>query len=155
MAAAMSASDGATTSASTADQIAFQYVVLRCVPRVDREEFLNVGVVLFAPDVDFLRAAWRLNQARLHALDPSLDLGRVREALTWVDQICDGRANAELSVGVRATAYGTRQAADGPGQRFGLLKAPRSTTIQPSPVHGGVTTDPAAQLRLLLDSYVS
>lgn len=132
----------------------YQYVVLRCVPRVEREEFLNIGAVLYAPQADFLAAAWRLNPDRLHALDPDLDLDRVQEALEWVDRICDGRANAELVAGVRATAYGTREAPDGQGARFGLLKAPRSTVIQPGGVHGGITKDPAAQLAALVDFYV-
>ncbi|MFT4264061.1 MAG: DUF3037 domain-containing protein [Nocardioides sp.] len=133
----------------------YQYVVLRCVPRVEREEFLNVGVVLYCPDVHFLRSASRLDEPRLRALAPDLDLGSVRAALAAVELVCSGEAHAGLGVGTRATAYGDRVLADGESARFGLLKAPRSTVLQPGPVHGGMTADPAGEIQRLLDHLVS
>ena len=120
----------------------YQYVVLRCVPRVDREEFVNVGVVLYCEDAGFLDVAWHCDAARLRALDPSVDVDAVCDALTFVDWVCAGdeRAGDAARVGL--------------GQRFGFLRAPRSTVVQPSPVHGGLTADPGVELHRLLGHYV-
>jgi Protein of unknown function (DUF3037) len=123
-------------------QHAYQYVVLRCVPRVDREEFLNVGVVLYCQATDFLRAAWKVDRGRLMALDPRVEVDQVCAALDFVDGVCAGdERGGEAGRG----AFGTR---------FGFLKAPRSTVLQPGPVHGGVTDDPARQLERLLEKLV-
>ena len=124
-------------------RLAYQYVVLRCVPRVDREEFLNVGVVVYCQAADYLEVAWEVDRDRLAVLDPGLDLDQVCEALAFVEGVCAGDE--------RGGAAGTRPA----GQRFGFLKAPRSTVLQPGPVHGGVTTDPARQLDHLLQKLVT
>ena len=132
----------------------YQYVVLRCVPRVEREEFVNVGVVLYSHALDFLASASHVVDERVRALDPDLDLDAVRRALRGVEEVCRGAGRLDLAVGSRATAYGTREAADTLGTRFGLLRAPRSTVVQPGPVHGGVTTEPAAELQRLLDRLV-
>ena len=121
-------------SASDAPRLSYQYVVLRCVPRVDREEFVNVGVVLYCQAVDFLGISWHCDAGRLHALDPTLDVDQVCEALAFADGVCRGDE--------RAGAV----ALEPLSQRFGYLKAPRSTVVQPGPVHGGVTGDPAAEL---------
>jgi hypothetical protein len=120
----------------------YQYVVLRCVPRVDREEFVNVGVVLYCEEASYLQAAWTVDRERLAALAPGLDLDAVCEGLDFVRAVCAG----DESVGAAA--------AKPTGQRFGFLKAPRSTVLQPGPVHGGVTTDPARQLEHLLERFV-
>lgn len=124
-------------------RLAYQYVVLRCVPRVDREEFVNVGVVLYCQATDYLRAAWRVDRNRLAALDPRLDLDQVCEALEFVEGVCAGDERGGAAAGTPL------------GQRFGFVKAPRSTVIQPGPVHGGVTTDPERQLERLLEQLVS
>jgi hypothetical protein len=119
----------------------FQYVVLRCVPRVDREEFVNVGVLLYSQSADFLCAASQLREDRLLALAPDLDLDAVRSALAAIEAVCCGEApgtGADISL----------------GQRFGWLAAPRSTVVQPGPIHGGLTEDPNRQLRHLLDTLV-
>jgi hypothetical protein len=124
------------------NSLAYQYVVLRCVPRVEREEFLNVGVVLYCQATDFLDVRWSVDRERLRVLDPDLDLDQVCEALAFVEGVCagDGRGGS---------------AAEQPiGTRFGFLVAPRSTVLQPGPVHGGVTTDPAAELDRLVDRLV-
>ena len=132
----------------------YQYVALRCVPRVQREEFVNVGVVLHCPAADFLGARHAVDAERIRALDPHLDLDAVSAALDGIDRVCRGEARAGLDLGVRATAYGVRESKDDLGTRFGLLKAPRSTVIQPGPVHGGVTDDPARTLEHLLERLV-
>jgi len=130
----------------------YQYVALRCVPRVEREEFVNVGVVLYCPDERFLASATRIDEGRLRALSPELDLAAVHSALGAIDMVCRGETPG--GGGERATAYGVRVLADTQSSRFGFLKAPRSTVIQPGPVHGGVTTDAAAELARLLDALV-
>jgi hypothetical protein len=123
--------------------LAYQYVVLRCVPRVEREEFVNLGVVLYCQASDYLDVRWNVDRDRLRALDPELDLDQVCEALSFVAGVCAGDDRG-----------GT--AAEQPiGTRFGFLMAPRSTVLQPGPVHGGVTTDPAEQLERLLGQLVS
>ena len=121
---------------------AYQYVVLRCVPRPDREEFLNVGVVLHCQTADFLDVVCHVDAVRLRALHAGIDVEQVREALAFVDLVCAGDERA---------GEAARQSL---GQRFGFLKAPRSTVVQPGPVHGGVTDDPARQLEHLLERLV-
>jgi len=120
----------------------YQYVVLRCVPRVEREEFVNVGVVLYSQGADFLDAAYRVDEARLAALAPEVDAREVRDALETVCRVCRGVTGGGLPT------------LGGLGKRFGWLSAPRSTVVQPGPVHGGLTTDPAAELAALLDRLV-
>ncbi|TNM39466.1 DUF3037 domain-containing protein [Nocardioides albidus] len=132
----------------------YQYVTLRCVPRVEREEFVNVGVVLHCPAEDFLGVRSAVDPARLRALHAAVDVDAVRAALEMVDKVCRGEAHAGFGVGVRATAYGSRAEKDDPSTRFGFLKAPRSTVVQPGPVHGGVTADPARTLEHLLECLV-
>jgi hypothetical protein len=132
----------------------YQYVALRCVPRVDREEFVNVGVVLYCHATDFLGSASRIDEDRLRALDPGVDLDAVRHALTAVEQVCRGEAHVDFGVGSRATSYGDRAGRDDQSTRFGFLRAPRSTVVQPGPVHGGLTDDPAAELQRLLEALV-
>ncbi len=119
----------------------FQYVVLRCVPRVDREEFVNVGVVLYCQDADYLAAATHLDESRLAALF-DVDAAAVASALDVVSAVCRG----EESAGAAGRAP--------LGARFGFLAAPRSTVVQPGPVHGGLTDDPEAELAHLLDALV-
>jgi hypothetical protein len=124
-------------------RLAYQYVVLRCVPRVDREEFLNVGVVLYCQAADYLDVAWAVDRERLGALDPGIDLDHVCEALRFVEGVCAGDERGGAAAGKPI------------GQRFGFLRAPKSTVLQPGPVHGGVTADPARQLEHLLEKLVS
>ncbi len=118
-------------------RLSYQYVALRCVPRVDREEFVNLGVVLYCQATDFLGVSWHCDATRLRALDPGIDVEQVCDALTFVDGVCAGDD--------RGGAVATKPLS----QRFGFLKAPRSTVVQPGPVHGGVTADPAAELEHL------
>ena len=123
-------------------RMGFQYVVLRCVPRVDREEFVNVGVVLYCQQADVLAARWYVDRERLEAVDAGVDLGAVESALQAIEAVCRGDESAGEA---GRAAMGTR---------FGFVKAPRSTVVQPGPVHGGTTGDPAAELEHLLDRLV-
>jgi hypothetical protein len=131
----------ASAGPSSVDRHGYQYVVLRCVPRADREEFVNVGLVLYCQAADYLCSASHMSATRLTALAPHLDLEAVASALRAVEAICHGAGGraAELSL----------------GQRFGWLAAPRSTVVQPGPVHGGLTDDPARQLEQLVETLVS
>jgi Protein of unknown function (DUF3037) len=123
--------------------VGYQYVVLRCVPRVDREEFINVGVVLYCQEDDFLAARAEIDPQRLAGLDPTLDIAAVRTALTAISAVCRGDAD----VGAPANAS--------LGVRFGFVTAPRSTVVQPGPIHGGMTSDPAAEIEELIARFVS
>lgn len=121
---------------------AFEYVVIRCVPRVHREEFVNVGVVLHCQSAAYLDVAWRCDDDRIRALDPGVDLHQVRDGMAFIEAVCRGSERAGAAAGAPL------------GTRFGFLKAPRSTVLQPGPVHGGVTTDPAATLLRLRELLV-
>ncbi|GAA0975557.1 hypothetical protein ENKNEFLB_02915 [Nocardioides aquaticus] len=122
----------------SAPELSYQYVVLRCVPRADREEFVNVGVALYCQGADHLAAEGCIDAARLEALWPALDVERVLEAMAFVEAVAAGDPRAGAVAAQPLT------------QRFGYLKAPRSTVLQPGPVHGGTTTDPAATLTALV-----
>ena len=124
-------------------KLGFQYVVLRCVPRVDREEFVNVGVVLFCQSADFLESRCHVNRPRLAAVSSEIDLDAVCSSLEAIAAVCRG----DESVG--------RAGRTDMGTRFGFVKAPRSTVVQPGPVHGGLTDDPARQLDHLLMTLVA
>ena len=120
----------------------FQYAVIRVVPRVERGECLNAGVVLFCRRRGFLGARTALDEAALAALDPHCDPDEVRTQLTTIERVAAGDpaggpiAALELS------------------ERFHWLTAPASTIVQPSPVHTGLTSDPAAELDHLVDRLV-
>ena len=120
----------------------FVYAVLRAVPRVDRGEFVNVGVVLYCQSLDFLRAAVALDEARLRALDRDVDLDAVASSAAAVEQAC-------------RAPVGTARENAGLATRFGMLTAPRSTVVQPSPVHAGVTESPERTLAQLMERLVS
>jgi hypothetical protein len=104
----------------------FDYALLRVVPRVERQEFINAGVVVYCPEMRYLAARIRLDAARLKALWPDADVALVEDHLRAVERICLGVENAgpiaRLSL----------------GERFHWITSPRSTIIQPSPVHTGV-----------------
>jgi len=120
----------------------FEYALLRVVPRVERGELINAGVVLYCQDARFLEARIHLDPERLRALDPNLDPEIVRAHLDVARLVCEG--------GPEAGAVGLLL----PGQRFGWLVAPRSTVVQPSPVHTGFTDDPGQAIEHLLRTMV-
>ena len=126
----------------TSPMLSYEYVALRCVPRVDRDEFINVGVVIHSQGADFLECAFDVDADRLRSFSPELDLASVDATLETICAICRG----EQAPG--------RPSLEGPGPRFGWIAAPRSTVVQPGPVHGGLTSDPAAELRRLLARLV-
>ena len=120
----------------------YSYAVVRVVPRVERSEFVNVGVVLFAREARYLAAGIELDPARLRALAPDVDVAAIERHLATFAAICAGRAE------------GGPLAALPPPERFHWLTAPRSTVIQLSPIHVGSTTDPAATLEELMAALV-
>ena len=123
-------------------EMTYDYVIVRVVPRVERGDRINVGVILSCVDAEFLEARIALDDARLCALDPGIDLETVRAGLDSILRICAG--------GAPAGAIGELP----PRGRFRWLASPRSTIIQTSRVHTGRTTDPAATLDHLLDTMV-
>ena len=120
----------------------YDYSIVRVVPRVDRGEQVNVGVILSCADTDFLDARIEVDEAAVRALDPDIDLGAVRANLELIQLVCRG--------GPEAGAIGQLPARG----RFRWLVSPRSTVVQPSPVHTGRTKDPAACLDHLMDRLV-
>lgn len=124
------------------DLIGYQYVVLRLVPKIEREEFLNVGVVVYSQMADFLDADFSVDDARLAAFSGDLRAQDVSDSL------------AALCAAVRGEPCAGRPAMPKLGQRFGWIAAPRSTVIQPGPTHGGVTADPAGTLKKLMQRLV-
>ncbi|MDP9351696.1 MAG: DUF3037 domain-containing protein [Chloroflexota bacterium] len=120
----------------------FDYAVVRVVPRIERGEFLNAGVVLFCAELDYLGARIELDPSRLKALAPDLDVHAVESALDMVVRICAG--------GSAAGPIGALP----PAKRFDWLVSPRSTVIQTSPVHTGLCSDPDAALEHLLNTLV-
>ncbi|MGN9761470.1 DUF3037 domain-containing protein [Streptomyces sp. SD31] len=123
-------------------QDVFEYALLRVVPRIERGECLNAGVLVYCRARSFVAARTHLDETRLRALDPDADLAGVRAALRAVEGVCAG--------GDAAGQAG----ADDAGRRFRWLIAPRSTVVQPGPVHTGLTSDPAVEAERLLDLLV-
>ena len=125
-----------------ADKFRYDYAVIRVVPKVDREEFINAGVIVSCPELSFLEARIKLSEDRLLALDPNVDLDLVRKHLATIPTICRGGDDAG-SIGQLPQR-----------RRFEWLVAPRSTVIQTSPVHTGRSNDPAAALEHLVATMV-
>jgi Protein of unknown function (DUF3037) len=120
----------------------FDYAIVRVVPLVEREEFINAGVILFCRTCPFLGARIELDRDRLAALAPWLDISEVEQQLAQILLICQGdRAGGPVAALPLA-------------ERFHWLVAPRSTVIQTSPVHTGLCADPAAELDRLVDAVV-
>jgi len=120
----------------------YDYAIVRIVPRVERGERINVGVILSCVDESFLDCRFDVDPERLRLLDPALDVESIRASLATIPLVCKG--------GPEAGAIGDLP----PRGRFRWLVSPRSTVIQMSPVHTGRTTDPAAALDHLLETMV-
>lgn len=119
--------------------LVFEYAVLRAVPRVERGECVNIGVVLYCHQRDFLAVAVHVDADRLRALDPEVDVEGVTAAAQALQGTCAGQGPAgETSL----------------GQRFRWLTAPRSTVVQAGPAHSGLTADPQAELVRLVATLV-
>lgn len=124
------------------ERSSYDYAIIRVVPRVERGEFINAGVILFCRTKRFLGALIRLDEPRLLALAPNVDLESVRRQLEMITLTSAGDPDvgslASLSL----------------AERFHWLVSPRSTVIQTSPVHCGLCDDPEAALRHLLETMV-
>ena len=120
----------------------FEYAVIRVVPHVEREEFLNVGAIVYCPSQQFLQTAFEINEERLRAFVPQLERAEVEKHIRAFQLICAGGSDAGVIGEMPARA------------RFSWLTAPRSTIVQTSPVHTGLCSDPEDALRRLLETMV-
>lgn len=120
----------------------FEYAVLRVVPLVEREEFLNVGVIVYCRSLGFLQTQFEVPKARLRAFAPALDQEEITARLRAFERICQGRATGG-TIGQLPIA-----------ERFRWLTATRSTIVQTSPVHPGLCADAAATLARLFAQLV-
>ena len=120
----------------------FDYAVIRVVPRVERGEFINAGVIVSCPSQRFLKARIELDRRRMSALDPTLDPETIEGYLNTIPEICSGGAHTGAVGRMPQRA------------RFHWLVAPRSTIIQTSPVHSGLCVDPEVELEHLLETMV-
>jgi hypothetical protein len=124
------------------DRSSFDYAIVRVVPHVEREEFVNAGVIVFCEALDHLSARVELDEARVLALAPDADLAIVRRHLEAIPVICQGGPSAG-PIGRLALR-----------ERWHWLVAPRSTIVQTSPAHAGLCASPGDQLERLLDAVV-
>lgn len=124
------------------ERLLYDYAVIRVLPRVDREEFLNVGVLLYCQPRNFLRAACSIDEGRLKAFAADVSRETLEEHMLSIERICSGGSDAgpigRLPI----------------GERFRWLTAPRSTVVQTSSVHTGLTSDPEATLEDLMNKLV-
>ena len=124
------------------DKHLFEYAVIRLVPSVEREEFLNVGVILYCQGRDLLKVDYVLNEERLRAFSTSLPAAEIEQHLAAFERISKGGDDAgpigKLPIGAR----------------FRWLTAPRSTIVQTSPVHTGLCDDPEGKLQQLMAKMV-
>lgn len=120
----------------------FEYAVIRVVPRVEREEFMNIGVILFCAKQKFLQASYLLNNEKLCAFSTDLDITELEEHLCAFERICSGS--------VEAGPIGKLDIAS----RFRWLTATRSTVLQTSKVHPGLCADAQETLNCLYDQLV-
>jgi hypothetical protein len=121
----------------------YDFAAIRVVPRVDREEFLNAGAIVFCRTLKYLGARITVDEARLTALWPDLDIAAVREHLELIPRICAGNPDAGPIAALPLS------------ERFHWLVSPRSTIIQTSPVHSGVCSSPEGALEDVFGRLVS
>jgi hypothetical protein len=124
------------------DNLLFEYAVIRVVPHVEREEFMNVGVVLFCSAKKFLKCIFHMKEERLKALCEKIDISELEEYLASFDRICKG-GPAGGEIGKLS-----------PAERFRWLTATRSTVLQTSKVHPGLCIDPEETLARLYKQLV-
>jgi hypothetical protein len=117
----------------------FEYALIRVVPRIERGEAINAGVIVYSQAYLYLCTRIQLEESRLLAVDPEVDLDAVRAALSAIAKACTEGPLAGRPL----------------GERFRWLTAPRSTIVQPGPVHSGLTTDPEAELSRLFAALVA
>lgn len=132
----------AAVSSSSNNAMPYQWTTLQVVPRVERDERFNAGVIVFCRSRRFLDAQVALHRDKLRALDPHADVELIVAQLNTLARIAAG----DLTAGPIAALE--------QGERFHWLAAPSSTMIQPTPVHGGVTTDPSGTLERIFQQMV-
>jgi hypothetical protein len=125
------------------DRFLYEYAVLRIVPRVEREEFINVGVVLYCPSCGFLACVSEIDPVRLGTFAPRTDLAEMEGYLESFTQICEGNRQCGSPIAALPAA-----------SRFRWLTATRSTVLQTSKVHPGFCTDPEETLNRLFEQQV-
>lgn len=123
-------------------KLLYEYAVIRIVPRVEREEFINCGVILFCKKAAYLNMKYEVSRQKILTLHPAADIDKLRSLLEAFEKVCSGEQGAgkisELKI----------------PERFRWLTARRSTMIQVSEVHPGLTGDPEAKLNQLFDELV-
>jgi hypothetical protein len=124
------------------NQASFDYAILRVVPRVERQEFINAGVVVFCLEKRYLAARILLDENRLCALWPEADVDLAREHLEAVRRICEGDPSAGPIARLSQR------------ERFHWITSPRSTIIQPSPIHTGVCDETGGVLDRLANQFL-
>ena len=124
------------------EKCTFDYAVIRVVPRVEREEFINVGIILSCPARNFLEARIEPDWKRLKAFAPKLHKKTIRKYLEIIPKICAGDKNAGIIGRLK------------PRERFYWLTAQRSTIVQASPIHTGLCTDAGEMLEHLLEKTI-
>ena len=124
------------------DKVTFEYAIIRVVPRVEREEFFNVGVILFSKRKRFLGVKYQINETKLNAFCSELDLDTLNQYLSSWDLICQGDS--------KGGAIAEFELSD----RFRWLAATRSTVIQSSKTHPGLCADPQKELDCIFEKYV-
>ena len=124
------------------DKVTYEYAIIRLVPKVERQEFMNIGVILFSKKKRFLDLKYQINEQRLKAFAPEIDLEFIRSYLIAWELICQG-GNAGGPIGELEIQV-----------RFRWLTANRSTIIQSSPVHPGLCDQPELMLERLFKAYV-
>lgn len=120
----------------------FEYALVRVVPRIERGELINAGVLVYCRAKAYVGVRVHLDESRLRCLDPDVDVAAVRAALRGYQEVCAGGEDAGQAGG------------DDPGRRFRWLTAPRSTVVQPGPIHTGLTADPEGEADRLLTLLV-
>lgn len=120
----------------------YEYAVLRVVPKVEREEFINVGVLLYSRHLRYIGIRWALSEEKLRSLDPDVDIETVLDYIRGFENICLGKKGADGIIGME------------PADRFRWLTANRSSMMQTSCIHTGLTTDAAATLERLFEQMV-
>jgi hypothetical protein len=121
----------------------YSYAVVRVVPRIDRDEFVNAGVIVYSQEKRFLEARMMLQEERLRALAPSVDMVEVRRHLATIPRICEGDPTAGPIAKMSQ------------GERFHWLTSPKSTMIQVSPVRTGLCDEPGRLLEKLAEELVA
>lgn len=124
------------------EKLLYEYAVIRIVPRVERGEFINAGVILYCRDAGFLEMKYEVNEKKILALFPDANLEKIKSTLKAFKKVCCSQAGSG--------AIGTLL----PAERFRWLTAKRSTIIQVSAVHPGMSADPAAALEKLFNNIV-